>query len=390
MFHQNLQSFYTKCRENPPLFNYSPAMPVSNLLVQSFGLLGSHLTNSVPSGDLQTVAENIKSYQNNQTGHFVDQTIIDCLSGKTHDLEYVSWQMTDFALLALGDIEESPLHPFHFMEDFENDSQLLKWIENLRWTDPWYASNMVMFLTNILLFQEQDTKKSDSRAHLVLDWLDHHQDKQTGLWNMGNNVSLVNQMAAGFHFFFFYTYLGRPIQYWPQIIDSTLAIQDVDGLFNYAGGGGSCEDLDAIDILGRALLYTDYRQKDVHVSLGKAHHALVGYQNPDGGYCWAKRDYLSPVKLLSTILPKTSLKETKHNICAKLMNQYNVLFHPKSFSWSYSGIEEMHLPLSQSELWSTWFRTLALAIIEVSLKKNPSECSCPWVMRKKPGLGFYS
>lgn len=49
-------------------------------------------------------------------------------------------------------------------------------------------------------------------VHAALDWLDAVQDQETGTWGRKDGSSLLNSMAATYHFLPFYEYLQRPIQ----------------------------------------------------------------------------------------------------------------------------------------------------------------------------------
>ena len=124
--------------------------------------------------------------------------------------------------------------------------------------------------------------------NIIFSYLDSTQDPETGYWGTNQGASLFNGMAGAFHFYFFYVYCNRHIQYVEKIIDSTLALQHHDGLFSPAGGGGHCEDLDAIDILVKFSQLSSYRESEVDISLNKAIYALLENKNSDSGFCYAK------------------------------------------------------------------------------------------------------
>jgi len=65
-------------------------------------------------------------------------------------------------------------------------------------------------------------------------WLDDHQNPVTGYWDLGRGSSALNAMAGAFHFYFLYFLTGRRVQYPERIIESTLALQHPDGLFDRA------------------------------------------------------------------------------------------------------------------------------------------------------------
>ena len=50
-------------------------------------------------------------------------------------------------------------------------------------------------------------------------------------------------------FLIFYKYFNRKIKFSEKISSSVFQLQMRDGLFHPFGGGGACEDLDAIDVI---------------------------------------------------------------------------------------------------------------------------------------------
>lgn len=375
-------------------FRFSPEGPIANLYSTCFAVLGLDLVGGLSTWPGEEQAKVIHFLQGRQTpddGLFRDPDLTPA-KGAKHNLSYVEHQQTDFALMALGALGAKPRHELRFLQDLLRNAPG-PWLDSLDWRDPWRESNRVMFLLNFLLFEaDRGVPLARTRVDQILNWLDAHQDPGTGLWNLGHRVSLVNQMAGAYHFLLFYTYLGRRPNHMKRIIDVCLRIQDHDGLFTHAGGGGSCEDLDAIDLLCRCWLATQHRTREVGRALGRAHQALGRSQNVDGGFCWAKRNRFAPSKLLRLFRPSlltASWQDFCDNARDKWDNQRAVLLRPTSLTWSYSGLASMTIPLSSSDLWSTWFRLLAIATIEQTFPNLASNTSPPWNMRKTPGLGFF-
>jgi hypothetical protein len=381
-------------RYHDDAFTFSPVREVANTYSTSFAVLGLELLGALPrltEDQRRRVAVNMMRQQRADTGLFSDPTLVPRKS-TGHDLTYVEHQQTDFALLALDALGAAPLNELLFVEPYEAEHPA-RWLAHLDWTDPWLASNRIMFMLNFLLHRAaRGAVRARARVDEILEWLDAHQDGSNGLWNLGHRVSMVNQMAGAYHFLFFYTYVGRRPRHLRRIIDVCLRIQDTDGLFAYAGGGGSCEDLDAVDLLCRCWSATHHRTRSVRASLRRAHRALWANQNADGGFCWAKRDRLSLRKLLRVVRPSllaVSWSELRDNARDKLANQRNVLLHPARLTWAYSGLESLRIPLSASDLWSTWFRLLAIAMIESTMPELAQPHPAPWRLPCRPGLGFF-
>ncbi len=374
-------------------FRFSPATGASNLLSTCFALLALELLGELPRLALverKLVRDLIRGLQRSSDGLFVDPRVVNS-DLASHDASYLTHQLTDFALMALQALDGSPRYGLGFLKSF--GPSWPRWLEALDWSDPWMASNRIMFLLDFLLF-EQEHHSRDTRDDVtaILDWLDANQDPDTGLWCRGASASRVNQMAATYHFLHFYTYLDRQPHKLERIVDSTLPLQDADGLFTYAGGGGSCEDLDAVDLLCRCTFYTDHRRHDIEAALGRAYEALWRCQNHDGGFCWARRDRLSLRKLRDAVRPhliQVSCQEFARNFREKIANQLDVLLRPNALTWAYSGVETMRVGLADADGWSTWFRLLAIAEIELTFPAISGVRKPHWTMRAKPGIGFY-
>lgn len=277
------------------------------------------------------------------------------------------------ALLALN---SKPKYKYTFLVKYKNLGYLNSWLVSLNWRNPWFVSNLIMFLLSFLIYEKEYAEShNDKYISFIMDYLDENQDDKSGYWNLGKKSIYHSQMAGAYHFLIFYTYLDRKPKYVEKIIDNTLRIQDYDGLFNYSGGGGSCGALDAIDILCRSTFYTDYKKDEIKLALRKSYSVLKNNWNEDEGFCWAKRDFFSKRKLLYSINIKfatLSFGDFVANMKAKIINQVMVLFFKDKLVWKYSSLDAMKVKLSEIDIWPTWFRLLALATISKEVSNKTS------------------
>jgi hypothetical protein len=337
--------------------------------------------------DKEKIIKNIQNYQDKKTGCFMDKTAIPKYNA-SHDQEYILLQLTDFAQLALSALNEKPQYEYLFLEKYKDKKYLEQWYCGLNWKKPWFVSNLIMFILNSFIYENKD--ENEQYINLIIDLLNKTQDHQNGYWNLGNDVTLHNQMAGAYHFLFFYTFLDIMPNYISEIIDSTLKIQNYDGLFNYESGGGSCDDLDAIDLLCRSTFYSDHRIEEVQNALQVAYLSLLKNQNLDGGFCWAKRNELNLCDITHLINFKLlySKKDFISNAISKA-KKIRYTLSRKDVYWNYSGLDTMKLKVEESDLFSTWFRLTSIAFIESTFPQI-YEKSFHWKLRKKCGLGFYN
>jgi len=384
----DVRDFIINMYQNNGSFSYSPKNKISNLYSTCFGVLCLDLIGELKYfKDKGKLVSFIQNYQDKNEGYFIDNSVITNRSIK-HNKKYVLLQLTDFAQLALKALDEKPLYPYKFLNQYKNNKKLVDWFYNLNWKDPWLASNEIMFILNCFIYENES--KNKNYIVKIINLLNKNQDSKNGFWNLNNRVTYHNQMAGAYHFMFFYTYLNLTPQFVSKMIDSTLKIQSIDGLFNYSTGGGSCDDLDAVDILCRSTFYTNHKYEEISLALTKVYFEILKNQNDDGGFCWAKRQ--NNIYLLTQGLINLNLFfipfDFLNNFLAKLTQIYLVLSGKKSY-WAYSGIKSMKIMQSDSDLFSTWFRLTSLAFIEKTIPTLKSKKIPNWKLRKNSGLGFY-
>jgi len=371
-------------------FSFSSKNKISNLYSTCFGVMCLDLIGELDKfKDKEKITKYIQNYQDKKTGYFIDKTAIS-KNKTTHNQEYINLQLTDFSQMALSALNKKPLYKYIFLEKYKNKDYLENWLYKLNWNNPWLVSNFIMFILNCLIYENE--KENKECINLVVNWLIKNQNPQNGYWNLGRKVSYHNQMAGAYHFLFFYTYSNKKPSYINKIINSTLSLQNYDGLFNYYGGGGSCDDLDAIDLLCRTTFYTNYKKDEIKKALEKTYKSLIKNQNKDGGFCWAKtkidfKDFLYLINL--KLLYKTSFLDFIKNASLKIKKIINRILKEQEY-WNFSGLKSMKIKKTDSDLFSTWFRLTSVAFIETTFPEiSVFKKTHKWNLRKKCGLGFY-
>lgn len=372
-------------------FSFSTT-PTPTLYSSAYAVLAMELfDNLVKLSELEykELVSFLTSSQNRETGFFCDSTI-SYVSGASHDNDYTSWHMTCCILQALDALDVSPKYELKFLEPFQDIKQINKWLESLNMKKAWKESNKIMSLLTSLYFsfvQQGDNRWLFSYNH-VLDWLDKHQDPKTGFWGCSYGSGLLNGMAATYHLLMFYYAINRPIRYMSQIIDSTLCLQVNEGNFS-PFGGNSCIDLDAIDILVSLSRYTDYRLADVKIAAKRLFCALTSLQNEDGGFPEHsvrnfKLVHLAPLgfSYFRHKCFKTYVWQTKQIVKHTLFRQRQMY---------RDSVKQCCSSMYDSNLWSTWFRPLAMFIIA---DRFPEDYDVPLdfhpKFRRLPGLGYTS
>ena len=304
----------------------------------------------------------------------------DILS-KQHNLAYFQEETTTMCQQALDALAAPPPPLRDWDSDWRTAKGIVSYFESLSWRNPWLDSNPVMFVLGQLCHDVERHQQPEllKIVDVALDCLDAHQSSETGLWQGPYEVSLTNAMAATFHFTFYYGYRHRPLQYVERIIDSCLALQESHGLFSGNAIGQTCLDYDALDLLAKASLATDYRSTDVEEATMRAYDALLELYNPaDGGFANCKKRLNDPskgrkAKLIRKLglsrfipLPKFIPATGTYSVCWRLLSCHT----------------------AQSNAFSTWFRFLGLRLASQNqwLDTNSREI---FTFRRLPFLGYH-
>jgi hypothetical protein len=338
------------------------------------------LYDKVPNAPREGWRHMLVAAQNPQTGLFVDPLFSrDDLEPTSPGEDYLVHQTTYFALNALDALGWRPRCSLHFARPFCDMTYLERWLEGLDWSDPWKESNWVMFVAAALyiVWQWEGDGSALRALHHLLDWLDAHQDPETGFWGIQEGASLLDAMAGAYHFLPFYFCLDRPIHFPEPMIDSTLSLQQPDGLFHPDGGGDTCLDVDAVDILVKCSLVTSHLGDEVQAALGRAYYGILSNRCPDGGFCRARHRPRPPRSW------KRRLGEA-----LGLDGLLGRPYVPPEEVWNYSGWQRMPFDIRRSDLWSTWFRSYGLGVIGA---RYPGEFphEVEWRFRQIPGLGWH-
>lgn len=294
-------------------------------------------------------ADYIKSWQNPETGLFVGPEIRGGeLKSSLHDWDHITMHLTAHALPALNILGSQPLHSLRFAKVFLDQKYLLKWLDQRNWHQAWLEGNNLLFIGQFLIYMRdhENEKSAQVALNTYFDWLDSQQDPLTGLWGTNGYCDIYEALYGAYHQLLVYYYCNRPVHYPRQIINTVLKLQHPDGSFTRYGGGGTCEDVDAVDVLVNLYKRTGYRPAAVRYALEMVLKNVLDKQKADGGFVYR---------------------------------------HGESFM--QLGISSTFVPANTPDLFSTWFRIHTIGLICEILKKNPlsqinwrfnNTCSMGW------------
>ena len=316
-------------------YHYS-SVGVCNLYSSCYALMTLYYLDALPKNrsTLDEWGKYINDWQQ-ADGRFLGPELLSQLPNDSkHDLEHISLHLASTVLPCLDILGCKPRYPLVFAHRFVEQEFLSEWLSKRDWKDAWLEGNNILFVMQILVYLRDVERVPNANDALkqVFDWLSEEVDSATGLWGTDGKCSPFVAMCGGYHQLLVYYYTNTPVLYPKELIDTTLALQHEDGGFSPHGGGGACEDVDAVDILVNLYKRCDYRRAEIRVALRKALRSILTMQMPDGGFVYRRGE-----------------------------------------EFSHMGMPLTRTPPDSSNMFSTWFRAHTVALISEVLARGGAD-----------------
>lgn len=300
----------------------------------------------------KTWCEYLNSWQDPSTGFFLGPELAASKRARTElSKEYLSLHLLVHVLPSLELLGGAPTHPLHFAEQFVDPANLLRQLDACDWKQAWYTGNYLLCVGQVLLhlFEKEGDARVRQALEVYFDWLDAQVDPATGLWGTNGFCDAYEATYGGAHQLLVYYRCRRPVMHAERIIDTVLSLQQADGSFTRTPGGGSCEDVDSIDVLVNLTKRTNgYRFAEVISALRRAQHHVMAQQAADGGfvYSWGR-------------------------------------------SYMQNGLLSTFTPQNRSEIFSTWYRLHTLALISQIFTDDPELSATRWQFNRSCSMGWH-
>ncbi|MCH8806573.1 MAG: hypothetical protein IH986_10855, partial [Planctomycetes bacterium] len=244
----------------PGAYQFSADSPPSMMGSVCAALAGEVLGRGLLHEGRQAWIDYIRSFQRDD-GWFEDPLLAP-QTGSPHSPQYLRSHQTFLATMALDALGAAPRRPLHFIDAWRDDDTVYQLIDRLPWEDPWAASNWVehigYFLLNNARLRPADVPIPRSRWPAgfrgLMTWLTDRVDPNTGFWGDPPFAEPRRShflMAGAFHHYLFFYATGTPIPAMEHVIDTTLGLQQPDGLFRPGEPGGG-------KFRGYKYLFTDF------------------------------------------------------------------------------------------------------------------------------------
>ena len=206
---------------------------------------------------------------------------------------------TAYAVGALKLLGAQPHYSLAFKENYDSREEIGEMLEGLPWNVIWSGSHIGSGIASALI---NTGSVGEEWTADYFDWLDSRADPATGYWMQRNDGSRKetatrDELGGAFHFYYIYTYLDHPLPYPERIIDTTISLQQENGL--YHGDVPYCIDLDGVFSIIEAYKQTDgYRTEDVKASIEKTLAAIVTRLNDPE---FVNKHYIDSHKLVGAV-----------------------------------------------------------------------------------------
>ena len=281
----------------------------TTLYASCFAVMSYHYLNSLKlfnNSEIEGWANYILSFQR-KDGTFVGPEITKGnLLSDAHTHEHLSWHLTCHVLPALNILGVKPHYRLSFIYPYLEKKNLLKWLEKRNWDQAWLEGNNLLFMGQLLTYlaTEEKLSQAGNNVQTLFQWLDERVDPPTGLWGTAKSVSNHYAAYGGYHQLLLYYYWKKPVSYKKKLVDTILNLQHFDGGFSSSWGGGSCEDVDCVDILVNMYKLVDYRRDEIEKALLKASLAILRRQTPEGGFVYRIGEEFFHMGMEFTYAPK--------------------------------------------------------------------------------------
>jgi len=215
---------------------------------------------------------------------------------------------------------------------------------------------------------------------LIDSWFEYHNryyNKNNGFWTGGMRGQSQWAYQNAVHQITIFKFWDKELVNYKESVDMIIQHSDQNGTFALLPGGGACWDYDAIHILNFLGIKKGYRVEEIKRIFKKTYNHILSTKD-DSGFC--ENNYVQNIKFLKDI----NEFYYKGNPISSILRLREFLDSRKSNFSHYPAWSNCPIKLSESDLWSIWFRNLTLAEIE-----NTMIDSKEWKFQKFPGLGFF-
>ena len=313
----------------------------------------------------------LNSYQDQNTGLFVEP---GCNNNPNFYCKKCL-QLTTFSMSALSILGLEQKYKIN--HNMKTKEQIFAFLDKVGVKDGKLGSgNFAMFLGIFLSYD----KILNPNNELINFWFDYHNEyynRNNGFWTSGIKGRSQWAYQNAVHQLTIYKFWKKDFINYKTSVDMVINHSDRNGTFALLPGGGACWDYDAIHILNFLGVKKSYRVKEIKEIFQKTYNHILLTKDK---FSFCENNYVYKIKFLKNI-DEFYYRNNYISSIFRLREFLNV--RKQGFKHS-PGWSNFPIDLSETDLWSIWFRSLTLAEIENTLIDAKE-----WNFQKFPGLGFF-
>lgn len=189
-------------------------------------------------------------------------------------------------LCTVVELGGKPRYALRHNEAFSKPEEIIDYLENLHWSNPWGAGS---WAGAIILFQHFNRLMGDQKAEdlirAAVEWLLRKQDPKTGAWSDGSEVRLNCLINGIFKIWIQVIPIAdMPVQYPERVIDLCIKGMCEDPALKDTPD--ACSIFDVALVLDIAMRFTDHRRGEVAELAAAALPKLEPMTRPDGAFSY--------------------------------------------------------------------------------------------------------
>ena len=313
----------------------------------------------------------LHSYQDHYTGLFVEG---ECSNNPNFYCKKCL-QSTTFSMSALSILGLEQKYKIN--HNMKTKEQIFAFLDKVGVKDGKIGSgNFAMFL-GIFLSNDKILNPNDELIDFWFDYHNKYYNKRNGFWTSGIRGRSQWAYQNAVHQITIFKFWNKDVINYKASVDMIIDHCDDNGTFALLPGGGACWDYDAIHILNFLGIQKGYRVDEIKRIFKKTYNHILSTKD-DSGFC--ENNYVQNIKLFKDI----NSFYYQGNLISSIFRFREFLAIRKENFSHYPAWSNFPIKLSESDLWSIWFRNLTLAEIEHSMIGAKE-----WKFQKFPGLGFF-
>lgn len=329
---QNILEYVNTLRVKNVRYRFSEDTTVESLYASTFACLIRGFYDDISESSRTEWLDYFNQCQRPKDGLFDDGIVNDTLYFSERK-GYGARHLAGIIINAYDRLKGLPQYEFSFLNEYKDPDKMIKFLSGLNYRKIWGSSNEIMNCGAVMQFARDRMGMPFGPAlEAMEDFLITRIRPEYGLWFEGqidSKSAMYEAIRGAYHIIPILWYDQIEIPYAKKCLKLLYHSQNKWGGFHNQINSSACADIDAIDPLLRLSIQTQSNSHKLNELLENAEQWILFNQNPDGGFVFSRKGI---------------------------------------FDWG--GQKALFSQCQHSNIFATWFRTLALQFIDNYRSRN--------------------